>query len=330
MANPEGHPVGTAELTGVELAPELTRYLPYLMRRAFAYVSARADRSTQARDHAVLAALAAGHGSSQLALAERLEINRTIMVKLIDRLQDQGYVTRTRNPQNRRSYLLALTDAGRRALAEMQPAVLERDRAVTSTLTERERVRMGELLGRLLGESEQGPGPVSIEYLISQVFHLLRRRGDALVADAGLKVRDFAALFAIAKLGPCPQQQFARYLALTEPAAALIVDELVDKGLVERGQDPDDRRRYALELTAAGRERLVVLTDAIDRLQAEVTAELGGPEYEGELQALIHKLLAGPGPAPPPGAAGARRALERQPPRPAEAGCPALLSEGQP
>lgn len=303
MANPEGHMGGTAELTGVELAPELTRYLPYLMRRAFAYVSARADRSTQARDYAVLAALAAGHGSSQLALAERLEINRTIMVKLIDRLQAQGYVTRTRNPQNRRSYLLALTDAGRRALTEMQPAVLERDRAVTSTLTERERVRMGELLGRLLGEPGPDPGPVSIEYLLTQAFYLLRRRGDALVSDAGLKVRDFSALFAIAKLGPCPQQQFARYLALTEPAAALFVDELVDKGLVERGQDPDDRRRYALELTAAGRERLAFLTDAIDRLQDEVTAELGGPEDERELNALIHKLLAVPAPAPAPSGA---------------------------
>src|SRR5882757_7314366 len=34
MADPDGHGGGTAELTGVELAPELTRYLPYLMRRA--------------------------------------------------------------------------------------------------------------------------------------------------------------------------------------------------------------------------------------------------------------------------------------------------------
>src|SRR2546423_882534 len=103
MANPEGHPVGTAELTGVELAPELTRYLPYLMRRAFAYVSARADRSTQARDHAVLAALAAGHGSSPPALAAPPEIHRAPMGKLIDRLPDQGFVPRPPNPPNRPS-----------------------------------------------------------------------------------------------------------------------------------------------------------------------------------------------------------------------------------
>lgn len=43
-----------------------------------------------------------------------------------------------------------------------------------------------------------------------------------------------ASIFAIDKLGPCPQQQFARYLAATEPAAALIV-VLVQGGIVNRG-----------------------------------------------------------------------------------------------
>lgn len=298
MADPDGHMDGdgdgTAELTGVDLAPELTRYLAYLMRRAFAYVSSKADRSTGARDFAVLGALAAGHGSSQQALAESLEINRTIMVKLIDRLQAQGFVTRTRNPQNRRSYLLALTDAGRQELIRMQPEILERDRLLTANLTPEERDRLNHLLRTVLGEPEKTPANASTEHLITQVFYLLRRRGDALVADEGLKVRNFAALFAIDKLGPCPQQQFARYLALTEPAAALFVDELVAKGLVTRGQDPDDRRRYALELTELGRERLAFLADSIDRLQAEVVATLGGPEQEAELQALIHKVLAVP------------------------------------
>ena len=118
------------------------------------------------------------------------------------------------------------------------------------------------------------------------------RRGDALVSGAGMRVRDFGALYAVGKLGPCPQQQFARYLALTEPTAALIVDELVEKGLVTRGQDPDDRRRYALELTALGRERLAYLTEAVDRLQAEIVAAFGGRETEAELHTLIHKLLA--------------------------------------
>src|ERR1700743_1440405 len=100
-----GQEGGTAELSGVELAPELTRYLVYLMRRVFVHVSANSDRSTQSRDFAVLA-----------AVADRLEITRTIMVKLIDRLQAEGYLIRERDPDNRRRYLLSLTDPGREAL----------------------------------------------------------------------------------------------------------------------------------------------------------------------------------------------------------------------
>lgn len=290
MPDPGEH-MGKAELSGVALAPELTRYLPYLMRRAFAYVSANADRSTPGRDFAVLASLADQDVSSQLELAERLEINRTILVKLIDRLQEAGYVSRTRNPENRRSYMLALTDAGRKALEEMRPAVLERDKVLTANLSPDERERLNHLLLTVLGKPEKPPGTLSTEYLITQVFYLLRRRGDAMVSDVGLRLRNFGSLFAISKLGPCPQQQLAQYLAVTEPAAAQIVEELVQGGLVARGQDPVDRRRYALELTHLGWRRLAALHAAVDQLQAELVEILGGPENEEEIHTLIHKLL---------------------------------------
>ena len=291
MPNPGEHMGETAELSGVELAPELTRYLPYLMRRAFAYVAANADRSTQARDFAVLASLADHEVSSQQELAERLEINRTIMVKLIDRLQDAGYVTRTRNPENRRSYVLSLTDPGRNALDEMRRSVLQRDELITAALKPDERERLNDLLRTVLGEPEKTPSALSTEYLITQVFYLLRRRGDALVADLGLRIRNFASLSAIGKLGPCPQQQLARYLAVTEPAAAQIVEELVQAGLVARGQDPADRRRYALELTELGQERLETLRAAMEQVQTELVATLGGADREEEIHTLLHKLL---------------------------------------
>jgi DNA-binding MarR family transcriptional regulator len=280
-----------AEVSGVALAPELTRYLPYLMRKAFAHIAANAERSTQPRDFVVLASLADQDVFSQQELAERLEINRTIMVKLIDRLQDAGYVTRTRNPDNRRSYVLSLTEAGRVALDSMRHSVTERDEHITSTLTPAERERLNDLLRMLLGEPEETPTTLSTEYLITQGFYLLRRRGDTMVSDVGLRVRNFGPLFAIGKFGPCPQQQLARYLAVTEPAAAQIVDELVQGGLVARGQDAADRRRYALELTDLGRQRLATLHDAVERLQADLVRTVGGSANEEEIHTLIHKLL---------------------------------------
>jgi DNA-binding MarR family transcriptional regulator len=261
------------------------------LRRAFTQLSRANPSGAQPRDYVVLGVLAEDDVCSQQDLAERLGINRTIMVKLIDRLQDAGYVTRTRNPENRRSYVLSLTEQGRTALEDMRRTVLERDELITAALRPDERDRLNDLLRTVLGEPAKTPSTLSTEYLITQVFYLLRRRGDAMVAELGLRIRNFASLSAIGKLGPCPQQQLARYLAVTEPAAAQIVEELVQAGLVARGQDPADRRRYALELTELGRDRLETLRDAMDRVQTELVATLGGSNYEEEIHTLLHKLL---------------------------------------
>jgi DNA-binding MarR family transcriptional regulator len=194
-----------------------------------------------------------------------------------------------RNPANRRSYVLSLTDEGRKELDGMRKAVSDRDARITAPLTPAERHRFNELLSRLLPEPEQ-PAIQSTEYLVAQAHYRLRRDGDAMLADAGLKMRHFGPLSVIDKFGPCPQQQLAQYLSITEPAAAQLVDELVQAGMVERGQDPHDRRRYALELTDLGRERLTVVYDAFARLQADVRETLGA-DGDKELRALLVKLM---------------------------------------
>ncbi|WP_336211465.1 MarR family winged helix-turn-helix transcriptional regulator [Nonomuraea sp. LPB2021202275-12-8] len=260
-----------------------------LLRRAYARFTGEAlADDPQSRDFVVLDTLADQDADSQYELAERLGINRTIMVRLVDRLQEAGYLTRTRNPGNRRSYVLSITEEGRAARDAMRQAVAERDARVTAALTPAERQRLNELLSLLLPE----PEPLkATAYLVAQAHYRLRRMGDALLADLGLRTRHFGSLGVIAELGPCPQQQFARGLGITEPAAAQIVDELVRFGLVARGQDPGDRRRYALELTDLGRQRLVAVREVAARLRAEVLDILGA-DAERELRALLIKLLA--------------------------------------
>ncbi|MEV0590379.1 MarR family winged helix-turn-helix transcriptional regulator [Nonomuraea cavernae] len=259
-----------------------------LLRRVYARFTAEAVRDDpQARDYVVLDTLADQDADSQHELAERLGINRTIMVRLVDRLEDAGHVTRTRNPANRRSYMLSITEEGRRARDAMRRQVAERDARITAPLTPAERQRLNELLSLLLPE----PEPLqTTAFLVAQAHYRLRRMGDALLAGSGLRTRHFGSLTAIDELGPCPQQRFAQHLDITEPAAAQVVDELVQLGLVARGRDPHDRRRYALELTDLGRQRLVVVHDALDRLQAEILDVLGAAA-ERELRALLGKLL---------------------------------------
>ena len=54
---------------------------------------------------------------------------------------------------------------------------------------------------------------------------------------------------------PATLNQVAKAVGRGAPAVSRSVDALVRAGLVERTQDPDNRRRLALRLTEAGRER---------------------------------------------------------------------------
>lgn len=251
------------------------------------------DDGPPSRDVVVLDALAGQDAASQQDLADRLSVNRTIMVKLIDRLQEAGYVTRTRNPANRRTYVLSLTGSGAAALASMRKDAGRRQERVTAALSPDERLRLDELLSRLLPASER-PAAAGTEHLVTQAHYRFRRLGDQALADqglagSGLRTRHFGVLPALDLLGPCPQQQLARQLGFTEATTAQLVDELVRAGLVTRGQDPHDRRRYALELTDAGRERIPAMLAALRQVEAGV-ADLLGPA-QADLHGLLTRLL---------------------------------------
>lgn len=66
----------------------------------------------------------------------------------------------------------------------------------------------------------------------------------------------------------------AEWLAVTPPSVTALVDALVKRGLVERREHPEDRRRVEHSLTAAGR-----------RLHDEVADQLGR-----ELAALADRV----------------------------------------
>ncbi|WP_433411235.1 MarR family winged helix-turn-helix transcriptional regulator [Microtetraspora malaysiensis] len=262
----------------------------HLMRRVFTTVTAHAVKDgPQSREFVVLDILADADAPSQQDLAHRLGINRTIMVRLLDRLQEAGHIVRTRNPANRRTYMLSLTEAGRTALDGMRQAVADSDARVTAALTDLERRRLAALLTMLV--ADDGPSAIhSIEYLIAQAHYRLRRLGDHRLAAHGLHTRHFALLPALDRLAPCPQEQLARYLHLTEPATASLIEELVQAGIVSRGQDPHDRRRYALQLTDLGRARMPVVRAALESMERDIDDVLG-PDRAQELRVLLTKLL---------------------------------------
>lgn len=281
------------ELPGAAPPAILTRFTGYLLRRVFARFST--DTSVvgvDLRDLSVMEALAERNWVSQLDLAEALGINRTIMVSLLSRMEELGWVERNRNPKNRRSYVLSLTGSGRTALEEMRQLVAKRDLSLTAQLSDQERARLLELLTALVPASQARAAVTvhSIEALVAQAHQWYFKLGKDLLADSGLQMRYLAPLSALTSLAPCAQQQLAQFLGITEPAAAELVDELVRAGLVDRGRDKLDRRRYALELTDSGRQVLDELLEAGERQEANSVSQLGAQGAD-DLRYLLLKLL---------------------------------------
>ena len=85
-------------------------------------------------------------------------------------------------------------------------------------------------------------------------------------------------LSAIANKEPATLNEVAKAVGRGAPAVSRSVDALVRAGLVERTQDPNNRRRLALKLTQAGREQM---TRRI----------AGGPALRGKLERLAHSEL---------------------------------------
>jgi DNA-binding MarR family transcriptional regulator len=79
------------------------------------------------------------------------------------------------------------------------------------------------------------------------------------VADGPAERAERARRKLLAEIGsrePATLNEIARSVERGAPAVSRSVDVLVRAGLVERTQDPDNRRRLALRLTQRGREEL--------------------------------------------------------------------------
>ena len=101
------------------------------------------------RHAGMLVRLAENDGRSQQAIAELMGVNPTRMVFLTDELEELGLVERRRNPADRRSHALCLTEAGTAMLARVREVTRAHEAAITAGLSGAERERLATLLQRL-------------------------------------------------------------------------------------------------------------------------------------------------------------------------------------
>lgn len=68
----------------------------------------------------------------------------------------------------------------------------------------------------------------------------------------GYSMPQISTLMRISKQGVCGVSNIGEYLGVTNAAASQMINKLVENGLLERSEDPDDRRNRLIALTPAG------------------------------------------------------------------------------
>ena len=119
-----------------------------------------------------------------------------------------------------------------------------------------------------------GSTPAAIASRFSSVAHSWVADGPAERADRARR----KLLTAIGAAEPATLNQVAKSVGRGAPAVSRSVDSLVRSALVERTQDPNNRRRLALRLTEKGKAELA-------------SAGVGGSALLGKLERLAHSEL---------------------------------------
>jgi len=101
------------------------------------------------------------------------------------------------------------------------------------------------------------------DLLVHDVVELLRELLHAFLmasvpawVDLQLTLPQLRTIFIIAHHQTSSVMQVAKHLGIGEPTASYLIDKLVQAGLVERGDDPTDRRRAIVQVSAEG-EKLI-------------------------------------------------------------------------
>ena len=134
--------------------PRLSARLTYLLKRALVdleglHAEHLAPVGVSGRELGVLLLLDGRDPESQQQAAERLGVDRTTMVGLVDGLEAKGLVARRADAGDRRRNVLELTENGQKALVRAVRASDEAERQLLAELDDDESAQLRTLLTRL-------------------------------------------------------------------------------------------------------------------------------------------------------------------------------------
>ena len=149
--------------------------------------------------------------------------------------------------------------------------------------------------------------PSSLAFLLSQVgIHASRQFAERL-AGIDLQPPLFRVMNVVDAAEGLSQQAIGEAIRAPASRMVAIVDELEQRGLVERRPDPGDRRVHALHLTPKGRKLLARGRQIAREHEAELTRGMSKADRD-RLVTLLRQIVAGAeiGPGVHPGLSGSK------------------------
>ena len=140
----------------------LPQILGYHLRQTQVAIFRHFSRTVAAQENitpglfGMLQVIAANPGLGQSRLAEAMEVDRSTIVKVVDKLERRGLIVRGPSPSDKRSHCLRLTGKGRGVLQQMEASVLRHESEFSNVLSTDERQLLVDLLMRLYGRADAG------------------------------------------------------------------------------------------------------------------------------------------------------------------------------
>jgi DNA-binding MarR family transcriptional regulator len=126
--------------------------------------------------------------------------------------------------------------------------------------------------------------------LLKRLGFAVKERSYGAFEETGLSPYQHAVLALLDEDPRETQATIADALGYDRSHLVGVLDELEERGLIERRRDPADRRRHLVSMTADGRAALKRLRAVVERIDDEFLAPLDAEQRE-TLQALLVQLV---------------------------------------
>ncbi|MDP3740018.1 MAG: MarR family transcriptional regulator [Hyphomonadaceae bacterium] len=137
----------------------------------------------------------------------------------------------------------------------------------------------------------------SIGFMLRVASGVAQTRFGARLDKLGLRQSLFSVLLIIDEEPGLKQQEVGQTLSIQQPNLVALINELVQRGLVARSVNSEDRRSYSLTLTPAGQTLLRQANSAHTENEQALAKALGSLSVS-EFRAALVRIL---GMAPPKG-----------------------------